>query len=103
MSPSAVRALRALLFTASFASGAVLLRAREAHCCSPPVCPELGERLLLRPTASRVDGVAQPLPSLDAARFEVANDRLREDAVSARLYDPASPGVPRVLVLRRLP
>ena len=99
---------RALLFTAAFAAGALLLRSGEAHCCDPAPCVDTrGERLVLRPLASRVDGVAQPLPAADAGTlvFSVANDWLEpnEAYVSAELFDAEHPATPRVRLVRRAP
>ena len=108
MSPLSPLALKALLFTASFAAGALLLRPREAHCCDPAPClEELGEQLTLRPIASRVDGVARPLPSADAGAvlFAVANDWLapNDTYATAKLFDPEQPATPRERLVRRQP
>jgi hypothetical protein len=107
MSPLSPPALRALLFTAAFSAGALLLRTLEAHACPPPCADTQGERLTLRVVASRVDGVPLPLPAPDAGVpfFEVANDWSEPEAqyASARLYDPEHPDTPRERVLWRQP
>ena len=108
MSPLVSLAPKALLFTAAFAAGALLLRSREAQCCDPAPCLETsGERLTLRPLASRVDGAERPLPATDAGTlaFSVANDWLEpnEAYASAELYDPEHPATPRTRLVRRDP
>ena len=110
MSPLSPLALRALLFTAAFAAGALLLRAREAHSCPPPCFDTQGEHVTLRVVSSRVDGVAQAFPAPDGGStffdaFGVRNTWLEpeEDTVSAQLYDPEHPGTPRERVMRRQP
>ena len=110
MSALSAPALKALLFTASFAAGALWLRALEAHACPPPCVDTQGERLTLRVVSSRVDGVAQAFPAPDAGApffdgFEVRNDWREEegDTLSAQLYDPEHPGTPRERVMWRQP